>query len=70
MRLIVQKTDEAIIVGGCMKSLNEARDGGCETLVKDGPSVFEMAVNILERFPRFKEVIINTVLTEDGEIDY
>ena len=45
MRLIVQKTDEAIIVGGCMKSLNEARDGGCETLVKDGPSVFEMATS-------------------------
>ena len=48
-----------------MESLKEAAQGGCEILVEDGPSVYKMAIEILEAFPRFKEIIINTELTDD-----
>ena len=67
MKLKVQRTDADIVLGGCMESLKEAKEGGCEVLVEDGPSVYKMAIDILEAFPRFKEVIINTELTEDGQ---
>jgi hypothetical protein len=49
-----------------MESLEEAKESGC-VLVEDGPSVYTMAIEILEKYPRFKEVIINTELTDDGE---
>lgn len=70
MKLKVQNTNNQIIVGGCMESLKEAAQGGCEILVEDGPSVYKMAIEILETFPRFKEIIINTELTEDGQDNY
>ena len=70
MKLKVQRTDTAILVGGCMKSLEEAEESGLEILEEDGPSVFEMAMNILESFPRFKEVVINTELTGYGKVEY
>lgn len=65
MKLKVQKCDKEIILGGCMESLEEAKESGCDVLVEDGPSVFKMAIAILEAFPRFKEIIINTELTDD-----
>jgi hypothetical protein len=67
MKLKVQRDDSEIIVGGCMNSLKEAKEGGCDILVEDGPSVYKMAIEILEAHPRFKEIIINTELTDDGE---
>ena len=65
MKLKVQNLNDQIVVGGCMESLKEAAQGGCEILVEDGPSVYKMAIEILEAFPRFKEIIINTELTDD-----
>jgi hypothetical protein len=38
-----------------------------ETLGEDGGTIYDMAIAILQRFPRFKEIIINTELTEDGK---
>ena len=70
MKLKVQRTDTGILVGGSMESLEEAKESGCEILVEDGPSVYTMAIDILERYPRFKEVIINTDLTDDGQDDH
>ena len=67
MKLKVQRCDTGILVGGSMESLEEAKESGCETLVEDGPSVYTMAIEILEKYPRFKEVIINTELTDDSE---
>ena len=67
MKLKVQRCDTGILVGGSMESLEEAKKSGCETLVEDGPSVYTMAIEILEKYPRFKEVIINTELTDDSE---
>lgn len=67
MKLKVQRCDTGILVGGSMESLLEAKESGCETLVEDGPSVYTMAIEILEKYPRFKEVIINTELTDDSE---
>ena len=49
------------------KGHEEAKEGGCEILIEDGPSAYTMAIEILEKHPRFKEVIINTELTDDGE---
>ena len=65
MKLKVQRCDNEIILGGCMESLEEAKESGCDVLVEDGPSVYKMAIAILEAFPRFKEIIINTELTDD-----
>jgi len=70
MKLKVQKVNNEIVIGGNMKSLEEAAQGGCETLVEDGPSVYEMAIAILKAHPRFKEVIVSTELSEDGQDDY
>lgn len=67
MKLKVQRCETGILVGGSMESLEEAKESGCETLVEDGPSVYTMAIEILEKYPRFKEVIINTELTDDSE---
>ena len=66
MKLKVQRCDTGILVGGSMESLEEAKESGC-VLVEDGPSVYTMAIDILEKYPRFKEIIINTELTDDGE---
>ena len=65
MKLKVQKVNNEIVIGGCMESLKEAKESGCDILVEDGPSVFEQAIKLLEAFPRFKEIIINTELTDD-----
>ena len=65
MKLKVQNLNDQIVVGGCMESLKEAAQGGGEILVEDGPSVYKKAIEILETFPRFKEIIINTELTDD-----
>ena len=67
MKLKVQRSDTGILVGGSMESLEEAKEGGCEILIEDGPSAYTMAIEILEKHPRFKEIIINTELTDDGE---
>lgn len=68
MKLKVQRIDEEIVIGGGMKSLNEAQNGGCEILVEDGPSVYKMAIGILEAYPRFKEVVISTELSNDDTV--
>ena len=68
MKLKVQRIDDEIVIGGGMESLKEAKDGGCEILVEDGPSVYKMAIDILEAYPRFKEVVVNTELTDDDTV--
>ena len=68
MKLKVQRIDEEIVIGGGMESLNEAQNGGCEILVEDGPSVYKMAIGILEAYPRFKEVVISTELSNDDTV--
>lgn len=70
MKLKVQKTNDEIVIGGNMESLEEAAQGGCEILIEDGPSVYKKAIEILEAYPRFKEVIVSTELTEDGQDNY
>ena len=70
MKLKVQRTDTGVLVGGSMESLEEAKESGCEILVEDGPSVYTMAIDILEKYPRFKEIIINTELTGYGKVEY
>ena len=67
MKLKVQRCETGILVGGSMESLEEAKESGCEILVEDGSSVYTMAIDILEKYPRLKEIIINTELTDDGE---
>ena len=56
MKLKVQRTDTGVLVGCIMESLEEAKESGCEILVEDGPSVYTMAIDILEKYPRFKEI--------------
>jgi hypothetical protein len=65
MKLKVQNVNSQIMLGGNMESLEEAAQGGCDILIEDGPSVYKKAIEILETFPRFKEIIINTELTDD-----
>lgn len=60
MRLIVQKTDEGLEIGGDLESIKEINRDNAQIMIEDGPDVYDMAVAILKRFPRFKEVIVNT----------
>ena len=66
MKLIVQKRDSGIEIGGDMESLKEVKEDR-KTLIEDGPFVYRVAIALLRVFPRFKEIIINTELTDDGE---
>jgi hypothetical protein len=62
MKLKIQRTDCILELGGKM-----SMDEQFETLGEDGGTIYDMAIAILQRFPRFKEIIINTELTEDGK---
>ena len=66
MKLIVKKRDSGIEIGGDMESLKEVKEDR-KTLIEDGPFVYRVAIALLRVFPRFKEIIINTELTDDGE---
>lgn len=69
MKLIVQRTDTTLVLGGKL-SMEEQ----FETLADEGATIYEMAALILAKFPRFKEVIISTELSneqtdnQEGEI--
>ena len=69
MKLIVQRTDTTLVLGGKL-SMEEQFD----TLADEGATIYEMASQILARFPRFKEVIISTEISneqtdnQEGEI--
>lgn len=60
MKLKIQRTDTALILGSKM-----SKEDDFETLADDGASVYEMAALILARYPRFKEIIISTELSDD-----
>lgn len=66
MKLKIQRKEKKIH-GDFMESPKQAKDGGCDILVEDVSSVFEEAIKLLEAFPRFKEIIINTELTDDDQ---
>ena len=66
MKLIVQKKDSGIEIGGDMESLKEVKEDR-KTLIEDGPFVYRVAIALLRVFPRFKEITINTELTDNGE---
>ena len=66
MKLIVQKRDSGIEIGGDMESLKEVKEDR-KTLIEDGPFVYRVAIALLRVFPRFKEITINTELTDNGE---
>lgn len=69
MKLIVQKTDTTLVLGGKL-----SKEEQFEILADEGAIIYEMATLILSRFPRFKEVIISTELSneqtdnQEGEI--
>ena len=60
MRLVVQRTVDGLEIGGDMESIREVNQETVQILKEDGPDVYDMATAILARFPRFKEVIVNT----------
>ena len=53
MKLIVQKRDSGIEIGGDMESLKEVKEDR-KTLIEDGPFVYRVAIALLRVFPRFK----------------
>lgn len=69
MKLIVQRTDTTLVLGGKL-----SKEEQFEILAEEGAIIYEMATLILSRFPRFKEVIISTELSneqtdnQEGEI--
>lgn len=69
MKLKVQRTDCILELGGKI-----SMDEQFETLGEDGGTIYDMAIAILQRFPRFKEIIISTELSneqtdnQEGEI--
>ena len=60
MKLKVQRTDCILELGGKM-----SMDEQFETLGEDGGKIYDMAIAILQRFPRFKEIIISTELSNE-----
>ncbi len=60
MKLIVQRTDTTLVLGGKL-----SKEEQFETLADEGATIYEMATLILARFPRFKEVIISTELSNE-----
>ena len=60
MKLIVQRTDTTLVLGGKL-----SKEEQFETLADEGATIYEMATLILSRFPRFKEVIISTELSNE-----
>ena len=60
MKIKVQRTDTTLVLGGKM-----SLDDQFETLADDGAIIYEMAYEILKRFPRFKEIIISTEISNE-----
>ena len=60
MKLKVQRTDCILELGGKM-----SMDEQFETLGEDGATIYDMAIAILQRFPRFKEIILSTELSNE-----
>ena len=60
MKLIVQRTDTTLVLGGKL-----SKEEQFEILADEGAIIYEMATLILARFPRFKEVIISTELSNE-----
>ena len=60
MKLIVQRTDTTLVLGGKL-----SKEEQFDILADEGATIYEMATLILARFPRFKEVIISTELSNE-----
>lgn len=63
MRLVVQRTVDGLEIGGDMESMKEVNQETAQIMKEDAPDIYDMASEILRRFPRFKEVVINTDLS-------
>ena len=66
MRIIIRKKKDTITIEGRW-SKQEIINGKDQELEELDDSFFDMSIDILKRYPKFKEITLNTELTEDGE---
>ena len=63
MKIKVQNLNDAYVCNSGM-SLKEAVKGNLGFLCKEGDDIFEIAIAVMERFPRIKEITFSSELTE------
>ena len=66
MRVIIRNKEDIITLEGRF-SQQEIIDGTDREIEELEDSFFDMAVDILKRYPKFKEITLNTELIDDGE---
>ena len=66
MRVIIRNKEDIITLEGRF-SQQEIIDGTDQEIEELEDNFFDMAVDILKRYPKFKEISLNTELTENGE---
>jgi len=66
MRVIIRNKEDIITLEGRF-SQQEIIDGTDQKIEELEDNFFDMAVDILKRYPKFKEISLNTELTENGE---
>ena len=66
MRIIIRNKKDAITIEGRW-SKQEIINGKDQEIEELDDSFFDMSIDILKRYPKFKEITLNTELTDNGE---
>lgn len=66
MKIKIQNTNEEISIKEIW-SQNDAKDRIINDLAEVKTNLFDVMEKFFDAFPKFKEIVLNTELTEDGE---
>lgn len=66
MKIKIQNTNEEISIKEIW-SQNDAKERIINDLAEVKTNLFDVMEKFFDAFPRFKEIVLNTELTEDGE---
>ena len=66
MKIKIQNTNEEISIKEIW-SQNDAKERIINDLAEIKTNLFDVMEKFFDAFPRFKEIVLNTELTEDGE---
>ena len=66
MKIKIQNTNEEISIKEIW-SQNDAKERIINDLAEVKTNLFDVMEKFFDAFPKFKEIVLNTELTEDGE---
>lgn len=66
MRIIIRNKKDTVTIEGRWSKL-EIINGKDQEIEELDDSFFDMSIDILKQYPKFKEITLNTELSDDGE---